>query len=261
MIPSLYAWFASRSLAEWIVFSFVGNVLVFAASVILCAWLARHYAQRPLFDHPQPVSPQDLGLAALTVLLNTGVAIAGWWLWQQSWITLTHPSVWRSVGDTLLFLLLMDAGMYAFHRLAHHPWLYPWIHSTHHRHQETNALSLFVLNPFEVLGFGSLMIAVLMLLPLSGTAVLTYLFLNTLFGTLGHAGVEPLPGRWCSGLLMRQVGTSTFHAGHHLHMHSNFGFYTVIWDRLFGTLDPAYEQTLRRSDIADSGAASSHRRP
>ena len=140
--------------------------------------------------------------------------------------------------DVLVFLLLMDLGMYVSHRLAHHPWIYPWVHRTHHRHHSVNPLSLFVLNPIEVLGFGSLMLAVLVALPLSGAAVLIYLVLNVLFGTLGHAGVEPFPESWRRRLGWREIGSSSFHASHHQSPGGNFGFYTQIWDRLFGTLNP-----------------------
>jgi Delta7-sterol 5-desaturase len=169
-------------------------------------------------------------------LLNSLVAIVGWMLWKAGWIRITHPAWWRTVLDVMIFLGAMDFGMYVFHRLAHHPWVYPWIHARHHTHESVNALSLFVLNPFEVLGFGALMIAVMMLVPLSGAAVLIYLTLNVFFGTLGHAGVEPFPESWQRRLLLREIGSSSFHAGHHRTPTTNYGFYTLVWDRLFGTL-------------------------
>jgi lathosterol oxidase len=37
------------------------------------------------------------------------------------------------------------------------------------------------------------------------------------------------------------LGTSTFDAQHHARRETNFGFYTLLWDRLFRTLDPQYE--------------------
>lgn len=245
MTQMLFEWFATRDFWGWAGFSLAGNAVIFAASVLACGWLAEHYAQRSLFEAPRPVSRGDVLLSALTVVLNSGVAVAGWWLWKAGWITLTQPPWWRTVLDVLVFLFLMDLGMYLFHRLAHHPWIYPWVHATHHRHEATNVLSLFVLNPFEVLGFGGLMIVVMMLVPFSAIAVLVYLVLNIAFGTLGHAGVEPFPRSWARWLLVRQVGTSTFHAGHHVLPVTNYGFYTVVWDRLFGTLHPRYDEALQ----------------
>ena len=108
-----------------------------------------------------------------------------------------------------------------------------------------NAISLFVLSPFEVLGFGGLMTAVMTLVPLSGAAVLIYLALKILFGTLGHAGVEPFPESWRRRPLLREIGSSSFHAGHHRTPTNNFGFYTLIWDRLFGTLERPNHPSFR----------------
>jgi sterol desaturase/sphingolipid hydroxylase (fatty acid hydroxylase superfamily) len=76
----------------------------------------------------------------------------------------------------------------------------------------------------------------MILVPLSGTAVLIYLALNILFGTLGHAGVEPFPESWRRRQLLREIGSSSFHARHHRTLTTNYGFYTLAWDRLFGTL-------------------------
>lgn len=232
----LFDWFASFSLAEWIMFSLVGNFALFDWSVVLCGWIRRMFGENRLFDAAQPVTRGDVVLAVVATLLNSLVAVAGWLLWQRGWVQITHPAWWRSAVDVVIFLIAMDLGMYVFHRLAHHPWIYPWLHARHHTHVSVNAISLFVLHPLEVLGFGSLMLSVMMLVPLSGTAVLAYLVLNVLFGTLGHARVEPFPEWWSQNRLLREIGSSSFHAGHHQHPTNNFGFYTQIWDRLLGTL-------------------------
>ncbi len=84
------------------------------------------------------------------------------------------------------------------------------------------------------------MIVFLVIYPMSVSGLIGYLTLNVIFGTLGHSGVEPFPVVVKSIPLLRLVGTSTFHAEHHEHPIYNFGFYTLIWDKLFGTLDPEY---------------------
>jgi len=53
----------------------------------------------------------------------------------------------------------------------------------------------------------------------------------------------------------RAVATTTFHARHHLDTAHHFGFYTVVWDRLFGTLAPDYERSFARSQVALEGMA------
>jgi sterol desaturase/sphingolipid hydroxylase (fatty acid hydroxylase superfamily) len=85
-------------------------------------------------------------------------------------------------------------------------------------------------------------------MPFSGASIHVYLVLNVLFGTLGHACVEPFPKSWARWILVRQIGTSTFHAKHHLQPRTNYGLYTVIWDRLFGTLHPQYDAAISGQD-------------
>lgn len=242
---SLFEWFAGFSLPGWVALSVIGNLAIFGASVALCAWIGRRWGERKLFEEPQALTRGDVLLAFTAVALNSLVAVVGWLLWKAGWIRITHPAWWRTASDVAIFLGAMDFGMYLFHRLAHHPWVYSWTHARHHTHESVNPVSLFVLNPFEVLGFGSLMIGVMTVVPLSGAAVLIYLILNVLFGTLGHAGVEPFPESWQRRLLLREIGSSSFHAGHHRSPTTNFGFYTQIWDRLFGTLERPIRPTFR----------------
>ncbi|MEM8932280.1 MAG: sterol desaturase family protein [Acidobacteriota bacterium] len=224
----------------------VVNLCLFAASVIGCWALGRLFARRRLFDRWEPFSPVE-GLATIVcIVINVAVSVVGWQLWTLGHITLTQD---RSLGDVLLdtalMVMAMDLGMYVLHRVAHHPWLFRAFHSFHHRHEVTNPISLFVLHPFEVLGFGGLMIAFLWLYPMAPAALVAYLTLNLVFGTLGHSGVEPFPAALSRIPLLRLVGTSTFHAEHHEHPGTNFGFYTLVWDHLFGTLDPEYWQRYR----------------
>ena len=150
-------------------------------------------------------------------------------------------------------ILFMDLGMYVFHRIAHHPRLYALFHRFHHRHETTNPISLFVLHPAEVIGFGVLMILFLMAYPMTVGGLLAYLTINVVFGTLGHSGVEPLPRGLQTVPLLRLIGTSTFHAEHHEHRQFNFGFYTLIWDKLFGTLDPEVRSPVRGQEMRIRG--------
>ena len=40
------------------------------------------------------------------------------------------------------------------------------------------------------------------------------------------------------------MNSATAHNLHHRAFRSNFGLYTLIWDRLFGTIDPRYDAGL-----------------
>ncbi|MEM8946372.1 MAG: sterol desaturase family protein [Planctomycetota bacterium] len=231
---------ANASVYETTCFFLKVNVLVFVGSVALCWLLGVVFGDRRLFDRWEPLRASELFAALVCVMLNVAVSVAGWALWQAGWITVLPPAGLGAIWDCFAMVIGMDLGMYVFHRIAHVAWVYRILHCFHHRHEVTNPLSLFVLHPLEVIGFGGLMIVFLIAYSMSLDGLLAYLGLNVLFGTLGHSGVEPFPTRWNQIPGLRLIGTSTFHAGHHATPSYNFGFYTLVWDKLFGTLDPGY---------------------
>lgn len=222
-------------------FFLVANTAIFTGSVALCWLLGVVFRRRRIFDRWEPVRPIELLAAIGSIVFNAAISVLGWWIWVNGWITLKSGGLVLSLLDGLLMLLAMDLGMYVLHRLVHHPLLFPLVHRFHHRHEATNPISLFMLHPVEVLGFGLLMIVFLMIYPMSIGGLIGYLSLNVLWGTLGHSGVEPFPKWFRSIPGVGLLGTSTFHAEHHEHPRFNFGFYTLIWDKLFGTLDPEYD--------------------
>ena len=88
-----------------------------------------------------------------------------------------------------------------------------------------------MLHPLEALGFGLMMIAVFMCYPFSIVSITAYLFINLIWGTIGHLNREFFP-KWTDKIFL---ATTKFHNQHHLDENHNFGFYTSIWDRLFRT--------------------------
>jgi sterol desaturase/sphingolipid hydroxylase (fatty acid hydroxylase superfamily) len=235
-VDSVLEWSAALSPAGAALFFLALNVALFAGSLLLGHLIIARFGFRRVTDPPSPLERQEVVLAALCVVLNAGVTLAGWFLWRDGVITARRGVGWRIGLDALVLFILMDAAMYLLHRLAHLRWVYPWLHRAHHRYDRPRPLNLFVLSPLEVLAFGALWLVVLRVYPASFVGIGLYLALNLLFGTLGHVGVEPFPNSWLDGAAGRHLGSSTFHAGHHQHEHVNFGFYTTLWDRLFGTL-------------------------
>ena len=231
----MIAWLNSLTFLEACLWSLALNVSTFTMSLVLGEWLVRRYRDRRITEPPRPLEAAEVWLSISCVILNTLVAIAGWVLWKRGVIVLRDEISWRTAFDVLVLLIAMDFLMYVFHRAAHHKWVYPIVHSTHHRYDNPRPLNLFVLNPFEVLGFGTLWLIVIAIYPCTWIGMIAYLAANLAFGTIGHLGVEPYPAFLKTWPLLRSLGSSTFHADHHQDGHVNFGFYTNWWDRLFGT--------------------------
>ncbi|MGI4875346.1 MAG: sterol desaturase family protein [Janthinobacterium lividum] len=236
----LLAYFKTLSWQAALPLFLVENLLVLLLAVgfgYLLQFLFGHrQALGPLY---QPPGRQQLGLATCTLLLNTGITFAGFLLWQQGIITIREEVSYRIAVDFVVLFLGMDLLMYGFHYAIHHTVLYRWVHTQHHAYTEPQPLDLFVLHPIETLGFGTLWLLLIAVYPANFLAISAYLTANVLFGVLGHSGVEPFPAAWAHRPLLRYLGSSGFHFQHHQDVHHNFGFYTSLWDHLFGTFAPS----------------------
>lgn len=250
MFDALKHWLATVSWLEATAVFFLENLLIFALVVWLGGRLSRAFRARPVTEAPEPLSRAEILLGATNVLVNTAITLAGWQLWRHGLIRFREDVGAFALADVVVILIAMDAVMYALHRLAHVAPLYPLFHRLHHRYERVRPITLFALHPVENLAFGSLWLVVVFVYPASWLGMSTYLALNVAFGAIGHLGVEPLPERWASLPFVRHVAGSSFHAQHHDDGRHNFGFYTLIWDRMFGTLRPDYAERYGRLDAA-----------
>lgn len=204
--------------------------LVFFAENILITILVL------LFGKLSSYSFRDRVICGLTNLLNTVVTYVGFRMWKQGIIIITTDFSWMIIRDFLILFFAMDLLMFIFHFTIHKmTFLFERVHQLHHQAVDPTPIDLFVLHPVEAIGFGSLWLLLLILLPFNIYAVMIYLTVNVIFGLAGHLEMDPLPEKVRNLPLLKYLGTSTFHHHHHQHLQHNFGFYTSIWDRIFGT--------------------------
>ncbi len=240
----------------------IENLIIFGLAVASGYLLIRLFAERRVSLPPERIERVEIVLTISSVLLNTLITVVGWWMWREGIIEFRTDMGFRAlVVDVLLLLIVMDLAMYLLHRAAHWAGVYDIVHRTHHRYDRPHPITLFVLNPFEALGFGSLWLIVVAFYDASWIGMSTYLTLNVLFGMVGHLGVEPLPDGWKRLPALRYISTSTFHAQHHMDKDHNFGFYTLIWDRLFGTLSPNYNRDFGKLPTHTDGSRSTSGSP
>lgn len=231
-VSDLLLIFWQFSWPQWIALSLMINVALYLFSIGLYIFIETTCRKIKLQDKNHPVTWSDFYLSLFTVVCNSLVMLAGVFLWKNGWIMLGENQEVRGIiAEVAAFLLLMDLLMYFFHYAAHSPFVYKLLHGKHHEHVSTNFLSLFVLHPFETLGFGMMMLILLMSYNFSVISISIYLLLNLIWGTIGHLNREFFPASFDRFL----IGTTRFHNQHHLDETKNFGFYTSIWDRLFGT--------------------------
>ncbi|MEQ7799216.1 sterol desaturase family protein [Pedobacter sp. ASV1-7] len=220
------------------------NVILFLLSVTLFSFFSKISKSQNLQNRPQTLTKEDIMLSILVIGCNALIFIIGFMLWQKDIVlVIEHTNIFLVGLEVIFLVFIMDLLMYIFHRIAHFSFFYRLVHLIHHKHESTNVISLFVLHPIEALGFGFLIILVIFVYPFSYLAISLYLFINLLWGTIGHLDKEILPKHF-AGLKPGLLGTTRFHNDHHKHPHYNYGFYTVIWDKIFGTYRPADSENV-----------------
>lgn len=252
-MEALLNWARTAPLWQTVPAVLVENFLLHGVAIGIGELIARAYRDRRVSEPAPPTSRWEILIAVTTLLTNSLTTLAALYLWRWGVIRVRMDvSAWALL-DLALLLVVMDFAMYVLHRIAHIPWLYPWLHRPHHEYVKPRPLTLFILNPLENLSFGGLMLAVLAVYPFHAAAIGVFLSFNIASGIVGHLGVEPLPDWWARTPFVRCITGSTFHARHHQDVAANFGFYTLVWDRLFGTLRPDYWSRFGRMPAEDEG--------
>ena len=207
--------FHSAGFPEITVYGLIINFGIYGASLGLYFLLSRLPGKQELGEQ-QPVNRKDVLLSLITVLCNTAVFVLGVYLWKSGIIRLDKDFGYGQVIlEVLLLTLIMDLLMYVFHRSVHFLRYFRKVHECHHEHESTNLLSLFVLHPIESIGFGLMMLGVIMLFPFSAVGISLYLVLNSLWGTVGHLNHSVLPQSWLKIAQKGYLCTSEFHYLHH----------------------------------------------
>jgi len=80
-------------------------------------------------------------------------------------------------------------------------------------------------------------------IPLHPIALFIVLSIAFIWSTIGHLGYEILPKKLY--FIGKYLNLPTYHNHHHKTFKYNFGYYTTILDRCFGTLHPDSDKTLK----------------
>ena len=217
-----------------VLIGFLLNAILIGGSIVLYRLWHKVQQNNRKVNAYQPIERRDVFAVLSTLLCNVFVFVLGVFCFRKDYVIVHFDKalIGVLVLELFVFILLVDLAMFVFHKIAHTKLLYKYIHAKHHQHIGVNELSLFVLSPFEALGFGLMLLFLLLLYPFHYQAVGLYLGVNLIWGTIGHFNKVPVivSKPWAAWL-----GTASFHNEHHLDPQANFGFYTTIWDRLFKT--------------------------
>jgi sterol desaturase/sphingolipid hydroxylase (fatty acid hydroxylase superfamily) len=117
----------------------------------------------------------------------------------------------------------------------HHKKLFNFFHLTHHKSKEISPMSALSMDPLEaIINHGALLLLFL-LFPIHTSHVYLWVAVTITYTTYLHLGTEIFSNKFLQTKLGKLINTTTTHSQHHLKFKGNYGFYTLIWDKLFKT--------------------------
>jgi sterol desaturase/sphingolipid hydroxylase (fatty acid hydroxylase superfamily) len=141
------------------------------------------------------------------------------------------PGFFVLAWQTLGVLLLYDLMYYFFHRAMHRPFLMRTVHGIHHQVRFPLARLSVYLHPLETLGgLGLLILAIVLLGPISSTAFLLIFLIHSLANIIVHSNLHfdhPAMGLFNFWVAKHDV--------HHDKFKYNYASIFPFWDMAFGT--------------------------
>ena len=139
---------------------------------------------------------------------------------------------------------LHDFYFYWMHRLVHLKYIFKWGHLTHHISTNPSPWTAYAFDPIEAVLEIAIIPLIAFTLPVSVFALESFLFFQILYNVYIHLGYEIFPQKLGHHWLGKWINTSVSHNVHHKLNKGNYGLYTLIWDRLFGTINDKYDKVF-----------------
>lgn len=186
----------------------------------------------------KPIMWDQVALAQVSLFMYAALPVFSEWLIEEGY-TKVYWSVedvggWpQYFGLTLLYLSLVEIGVYWMHRTLHtNKWLYKHVHGLHHKYnmspgRELSPWASIAFNPLDGILQASPYVMMLFVVPCHYLTHVFMLFFTAIWATNIHDALvwdtEPIMG-------------SKYHTIHHTHYHYNYGQFFIFCDWFWGTL-------------------------
>lgn len=131
--------------------------------------------------------------------------------------------------------IIYDFYFYLSHLTMHNKRIFNLVHITHHKSKYVSPLSALSMHPIEAIINHGALIMLFFLFPIHASHVYIWVSVTIAYTTYLHMGVEIYPSWFLKTKAGKLIYTATEHAKHHSLFKGNYGFYTLIWDKLFKT--------------------------
>jgi sterol desaturase/sphingolipid hydroxylase (fatty acid hydroxylase superfamily) len=154
-------------------------------------------------------------------------------------------SIWYHLFSFGWLFFLHDAYFYWIHRLMHVPFLFKHVHLVHHRSTNPSPWTAYAFHPLEALLEAGIIAVAAFTVPVHTHLFGSFMLFQILYNIYGHLGYELYPRMLEHKFLGKWINTGVAHNQHHKFFKGNYGLYTLIWDRMLGTLRKDYSEAMQ----------------
>lgn len=140
-----------------------------------------------------------------------------------------------------VMFFMHDLYFYVCHRIMHNKAIFKYVHLVHHHSTNPSPWAAYAFHPLESFVEVGITIIFYFTLPIHITHLLFFFLFSIIYNIYGHLGYELYPKGFHKTWMGKWINTSTNHNQHHQYFKGNYGLYTLIWDRLFGTIRSDYD--------------------
>jgi len=134
-----------------------------------------------------------------------------------------------------IMFIIYDFYFYVTHRIMHHKKLFNLFHITHHKSKVISPLTALSMDVLEAIINQSALVLLFFLFPIHTTHVYIWVIVTISYTIYLHSGVELFSNKFLETKIGKLINTTKTHSEHHLKFKGNYGYYTLIWDKLFKT--------------------------
>jgi sterol desaturase/sphingolipid hydroxylase (fatty acid hydroxylase superfamily) len=190
---------------------------------------------------------QDLFWFIMRKVLEVVVISVMWqglrWVYDTylSFLSIHSVESWPLWLKVALVILVGDFLDWFHHLLRHKVWFFWCFHSVHHSQRQLNMFTDDRVHPVDEVVANSLVFVPLFMFSIEVPMALYLVLFLKWYPKLSHANVKTNFG-WLKYVLVTPQSHRVHHSIEGRHSDRNFGVIFSIWDRLFGTLYPNYDE-------------------
>lgn len=192
---------------------------------------------------------RDIGYSIISIAIFSGIATFTFTIlkpYSNMYNDISEYG-WVYFGFTFIWMFFLhDAYFYMSHRFMHHPKIYRHVHLIHHKSTNPSPWTAYAFHPLEAVIEALIVPVIAFSIPTHQVAIILYMLFQIVYNVYGHLGFEIMPKNWNTHPIGKWMNTSVAHNMHHRYFANNYGLWTTIWDRIFGTMNPNYDNTYNR---------------